>query len=180
MITRLERDMVDEVVNIFKDLPHYFNPLGIQRLEEDIKEYFAKAPLVDIAGFFVYIKDNEILGMIGYKRLIYHREYEITWLATRKDMQRKGIGRELLLYLENFLSQYKLELFTVTIPDDPVSREFYYKMGFRSTTRFLDAEEERLVYQKRFGYLGDTCQEFVADYLRKKRLKEIKKRRNNA
>lgn len=177
MIVRLEKHMVEEVVEIFKGLPHYFNPIGIKTLEEDLKAYFTKNPLAEEAGFFVYIEDNNILGMIGYKRLIYHREYEITWLAVKKDWQRKGIGRELFLYLENFLLQYKLEVFTVTIPDDPVPREFYYKMGFRSTTRFLDGKEERLVYQKRFGFIGDTCQEFVADYLRRKRLKEIKKRK---
>ncbi|MEW6103847.1 MAG: GNAT family N-acetyltransferase [bacterium] len=178
MIVRLKEDMVSEVIKIFEGLTHYFNPLGIQRLKNDISEYFAKPPSVELAGFFVYVNDNgEILGLIGYKRLLYHKEYEITWIATRNDCQRKGIGRELISHLEIFLSNYQLELLTATIPDRPVSREFYYKMGFRSINRFLNGEGERLVYQKRFGPLADICQEFVANYLRRKRLKEIKKKK---
>ncbi|MEW6679771.1 MAG: GNAT family N-acetyltransferase [bacterium] len=176
MIVRFKEDMVSEAIKIFEGLPHYFNPLGIQRLKDDIKEYFAKPPSPELAGFFVYVKDDEIFGMIGYKRQLYHREYEITWFAVRKDCQRRGIGRGLVSYLSNFLSQYQLELLTANIPDDPVSREFYYKMGFRSINRFLNHEGEKLVYQKRFGYIADTCQELVANYLRRKKLKELKKK----
>jgi len=177
MIVRLKEDMVFDVIKIFEGLPHYFNPLGIKKLRDDISEYFTKHPLVEQTGFFVYVKDDKVVGMIGYKRMQNPREYEITWLAVEKDIQRKGIGRKLVYFLENFLSQYKLELLTVIIPDDIVPREFYYKMGFRSINRFLDGEGERLVYQKRFGHIGEACQELIADYLRRKRLKEIKKKK---
>ncbi|HAW49850.1 TPA: hypothetical protein DCX16_02730 [bacterium] len=176
MIKKLEQGMADDVVSIFENLPHYFNPLGIARLKDDIKKYLIENPPIEKEGFFVYLEKEKPLGLIGYKRQIHHMEYEITWLAVRKDVQRRGIGRKLITHLEDFLSQYKLEKTTVVIPDDIVSREFYYKMGFKSINRFLDGEGEKLVYEKRYGVIGDTCQEYIAEYLRRKRLREIKKK----
>jgi GNAT superfamily N-acetyltransferase len=175
MIQLLDEQMVDSAIQIFVELPHFFNPLAINRLKEDIKSFIKKRPEPEEGGFYVYVEDLEVIGVIGYRRMKWQREYEITWLAVRKDRQRRGIGRSLLLFLENFLLKHSLQLIIVNIPNDQLSKNFYFQMGFRSINRFFDKDGEILVYEKRYGFIKDKCQDFVADYLRQKRLKDAKK-----
>lgn len=176
MIQPLNEQAVDSVIQIFSGLPHFFNPLAINRLKEDIKSFLKKKPEPEEGGFYVYMEDLEVIGVIGYRRMKWQREYEITWLAARADRQRRSVGRNLVTFLENLLQKHNLQLITVNIPEDQRSRNFYFQMGFRSVNRFFDKDGEMLVYEKKYGFVKDKCQELVADYLRRKKLKDIKKK----
>ncbi len=176
MIQLLDEQTVDSTIQIFAGLPHFFNPLAINRLKEDINSFIKKRPEPEEGGFYVYMEDAEIIGLIGYKRMKWQREYEITWLAARADRHRRGVGRSLVTFLENLLLRHNLQLITVNIPDDQRSRNFYFQMGFRSVNRFFSKDGEMLIYEKRYGFIKDKCQDLVADYLRRKKLKDVKKR----
>jgi ribosomal protein S18 acetylase RimI-like enzyme len=176
MIQVLEEQMAEDTVEIFSGLSHFFNPIAIEKVKEEIHDFLAKPPDPAVSGWFVYIEDKKPVGAIAYRRCRWQHEYEITWLAVREDHQRRGIGRDLVRFIENHLKRYDLRLITVNIPDDQRSKSFYFQMGFRSVNRFLDGESEKIVYQKKYGIVSSRCEDMVADYLRRKRLKNLKKR----
>ncbi len=176
MIQLLNDQVVDSAIKIFSELPHFFNPLAIEKLKKDIEWFIKKKSEPQEEGFYVYIEDSEVIGLIGYRRRKWQREYEITWLAAKADRQRRGVGRSLVTFIENLLMKHNLQLITVNIPDDQRSKNFYFQMGFRSVNRFFDKDGEMLVYEKRYGFIKDICQDLVADYLRKKKLKDLKKK----
>ena len=176
MIQLLDEQTADSAIQIFSGLPHFFNPLAINRLKEDIKSFIKKKPDPTEESFYVYIEDLEVIGVIGYRRMKWQREYEITWLAARADRQRRSVGRNLVTFLENLLLKHNLQRIAVNIPDDLRSKNFYFQMGFRSINRFFDKDGEMLVYEKKYGLMKDKCQDLVADYLRRKKLKDIKKK----
>lgn len=68
---------------------------------------------------------NELIGIAGI--CPYFQEVEITDIAVKKDMQKKGVGRKIIEYLTE---NYQLPLLAET-DDDAVG--FYRKCGFKIT-----------------------------------------------
>ncbi|HAW49805.1 TPA: hypothetical protein DCX16_02495 [bacterium] len=145
MIAELEKEDIDQVKAIFTSFPHHFNKLGLIQLDEDLVNYIELNNYSKIC-FFVEKETNQVLGVIGYKRRINPYEFEITWLAVRRDVQKKGIGKKLFLHLEERVKSIGCETLIVNVPDDIASISFYEKMGFIESGEL--SSDNKLVYKK--------------------------------
>lgn len=90
-------------------------------------------------GYFTFVatQDNEVVGMIG-TRLIHYYEgngvtVQISIVVVKEDFQGKGIGNELLGFIENWAKEKganSLYLTSGIKPERIKAHEFYKKNGF--------------------------------------------------
>jgi ribosomal protein S18 acetylase RimI-like enzyme len=138
-IKELERKDIPRIIEIFYSLSEDFNPLGISRLVEELENFFL-SPNKPMQNYFVYYWDTEPVGLIGYKRLC-PGSVEITWLAVKREFQRRGIGKRLVEYTENYVkSVLKDEILVVNTMK---AGGFYEKCGFEPIN------EEKMSYRKK-------------------------------
>ena len=101
-----------------------------------------------------YVRDVETMPMwvaydgkrpIGFVSLCLHNEYtgEIHVMAIHPDFHRQGIGRKLVVAVEDCLRNRKYEFLTVKTvspsrsnPEYERTRQFYFSMGFRPVEEF--------------------------------------------
>jgi ribosomal protein S18 acetylase RimI-like enzyme len=161
MITGIREEEIEQVVGIFAQYPHHFNSMGLTELRRELEEFVAEPQSAEKKGFFVEREGPQVIGMVGY-RMKPPMEYEITWLAVRKDWQRRGVGRRLLEYLERHLKNFRCEWMVVEVPNDPDSMNFYSAMGFSESDEL--SSDGKLIYKKsllslkptfKAGVLGD-------------------------
>lgn len=120
------RDDIAECLSIMKELPDYFNEKGLKLFQEDC-----------IEDKLVIIKpEDEIIGFAALKKK-YLQVYEISWMAVKKEFQRKGIGTRLISECERISKEAGKKVLMVktlaeTIDYKPYSktRAFYEKNGF--------------------------------------------------
>lgn len=80
--------------------------------------------------------------------------YDLYWIVVNPLLQRKGIGRGLVLWLEQELLKGAGRLLradTASKPEYAGQRRFYESMGFRETTRekdFYAPGDDKVVYEK--------------------------------
>ena len=83
-------DDVKTCLQIARNLSEWFNEAGIKAMKRDLKE----------ERTFVAV-DDEILGFITVKPLN-RKALEILWMAVKRKHQGKGIGTELLSFVEGW------------------------------------------------------------------------------
>jgi ribosomal protein S18 acetylase RimI-like enzyme len=113
---------------IVQGLPAWFGN------EEGLRE---QAQIVRTSAGIVCVEDGEIVGFLTYVRL-YPQTAEITWMAVRSDVRRRGIGTALLDELTAVLSRdgaRMLVVKTLSNREDPgpeysETRSFYLTRGF--------------------------------------------------
>lgn len=143
-IKEAKRADIPSIIEIFHSLPEDFNPLGISKLVEELENFFS-SPTKPLKNYFVYFWEGEPVGFIGYNRLC-PGTVEITWLAVKKEYQRRGIGRSLVKYLEDYVKS--------TLKDDMLvvntikAGRFYEKCGFESTSTDKMSYRKRLIKGK--------------------------------
>jgi|GEM_PF-6177181 len=146
MITELTGDDISQVKDIFYSYPHHFNKLGLIKLEDDLIEHI-KNPDFSKRCFFVEKEMHQVLGAIGYSRSLKNPyEFEVTWLAVRRDFKRKGVGKRLLLHLEERVKALSGEVLIVYVPDDISSISFYEAMGFKESGEL--SSDNKIGYKK--------------------------------
>lgn len=80
--------------------------------------------------------------------------YDLYWIVVDPELQRKGIGRRLIGWLEHGLKQKTGRLLvaeTASKPEYAGQRRFYESLGFRETARtkdFYAPGDDRVVYEK--------------------------------
>ena len=111
-------------IQIARNLSEWSNEAGIKAMERDLK------------GERTFIAvDEEILGFITVKPLN-EKALEILWMAVRRELRGKGIGTELLRFMENWAKEQNFELLVVKSSGDltykpyDVTRRFYERRGF--------------------------------------------------
>lgn len=147
MICELSPEDIEQAVGIFAQYPKDFNSLGIKKLREELEEYVEEPKSLEVKGFFVEKEGPQVIGLIGYV-MRPSNEYEITWLAVRKDWQRRGIGRKLVKYVEEKLKNFRSEWLKVEVPNDPAAMNFYSAMGFSEEVGELSGRN-RVIYRKK-------------------------------
>jgi GNAT superfamily N-acetyltransferase len=113
---------------IVRGLPAWFGS------EDGLRE---QEQLVRTSAGLVCVEDGEIVGFLTYARL-YPQTVEITWMAVRSDVRRRGIGAALLDELTPVLSEdgaTMLVVKTLSDREDPgpayaETRSFYLAQGF--------------------------------------------------
>lgn len=146
MIREITKDDIWQIKAIFSSYPHHFNKLGLIKLEDDMLECINN-PDFSKRCFFVESESNQVLGAISYSRSLKNPyEFEITWLAVRGDLRRKGIGKRLILHLEEKVRAIGGEILIAYVPDDIGSISFYEKQGFRESGEI--SSDNKIGYKK--------------------------------
>jgi len=83
----------------------------------------------DIAHYFVYEINNEIIGYIGVR--IYDNNAEIFNFLIKDSHRSQGYGLELFNYFINYLNEYNIEKITLEVrKSNKQAMRFYLKQGF--------------------------------------------------
>jgi ribosomal protein S18 acetylase RimI-like enzyme len=149
LIRQFLREDHEAIVEIAKALhPQWFNELGLEQIEKDLQTEQGLVALEEdrAAGFLIYRID----GML--------KTVDLSWIGVRPDLHRRGIGRALVLALEERLAGQgfrSLEVSTVaqTIDYEPYARtrNFYYGVGFadvRIDQGWFSSGDDRLLLRK--------------------------------
>ena len=131
-ITKATKNDKKEALKIASDLKDWFNEEGLKNMKIDF----------ELNSVVVAKEDKKVLGFLCYTS--YCGKMLLMWMGIKKEKQRKGIGQQLLKWLENESKKLGFTSIEVeTLPDEDDyepykrTRSFYYKNGF-----------ERILYKK--------------------------------
>ena len=120
--TETEREVC---LRIVRNLPEWFNEAGLRAIERDLRR----------EKTFVAVEGNEVLGFVTVKSLN-EKAVEILWVAVRRELRGKGVGTELLHFVEGWARERGFELLVVKTSGDlsykpyDETRRFYERRGF--------------------------------------------------
>lgn len=83
--------------------------------------------------------------------------YDLYWIATHPEAQGRGVGRELMAYVENRVRKEKGRILILeTSSKDSYGKTvaFYRRLGYEEAARivdFYDADDDKLIFVKRLG-----------------------------
>jgi len=110
--------------------------------------------------YFIYVATTQADRVVGY--MCYGPTpatvgtFDLYWIAVSPDMQNQGVGKQLLLYVENLvLEQEGRMLIIETSSQERYSstQKFYERNGYAIEARiahFYRLGDDRLIYVKRF------------------------------
>ena len=145
----------ESVVEIAKALyPRWFNEVGLQQIARDLQTEQG----------LVALEEERVVGFLIYRTDKNNKIAELSWIAVRPELHRKGIGRALVNALEEILQRedfQALEVSTVaqTIEYEPYARtrDFYHAVGFsdvRIDKGWFQSRDDRLLLRKRLSTTG--------------------------
>ncbi|NJE47482.1 N-acetyltransferase [Thermococcus sp. GR7] len=114
-----------DCLQIAKGLPEWFNEAGLKAMERDLQRETT----------FVAVEKDQVLGFITVKPLN-EKALEILWMAVKREKREKGIGSELLAFIEGWALEKGFEVLVVKTSGDlfhkpyDETRKFYEKRGF--------------------------------------------------
>ncbi len=121
-----------EAMKIATDLKDWFNKEGLKNMKIDF----------ELNNLVVAKEDGKVSGFLCYSS--FSGKMLLMWMGVAKEAQRKGVGQELLKWLEDEGRKFGFHAIEVeTLPDEDSyepyqrTRAFYYKNGF-----------ERVLYKK--------------------------------
>ncbi len=133
-------------LEIARSLPEWFNDAGLKAMERDLKWETT----------FIAVEKDQVLGFITVKP-INDKALEILWMAVRREFRRRGIGTELLRFLEMWAVERGFEVLVVKTSGDlsykpyDETRRFYERRGFVRVALidpYPEWGEEALIYVK--------------------------------
>jgi ribosomal protein S18 acetylase RimI-like enzyme len=123
-------------------------------LEEMISDYFNNPETQD--NWFTYIENNKPIA-IGYcvPEKLTEGTYNVLAIGVAKDFQRKGIARQMMNYIEDFLKNSDGRIIIVETSTDEAqigARNFYENIGYINMATIKDFwkdGEDKIVFWKR-------------------------------
>ena len=143
--TETEREVC---LRIVRNLPEWFNEAGLRAIERDLRR----------EKTFV-VEGNEVLGFVTVKSLN-RKALEILWMAVKRELRGKGVGTELLHFVEEWARKRDFELLVVKTSGDlsykpyDETRRFYERRGFVRIVLvdpYPEWGEPALIYSKCLG-----------------------------
>ncbi len=132
-----------------------FRPIEVQALREVLDDYHATNRADGHRS--VTFKDNgRILGFAYYApAAMTERAWHLWWIVVRKDEQARGVGTQLLRYVEDDIrEQYRgrvIFIETGSLPHYELTRRFYVKNGYEQHAVLKDfyaAGDSMVVFRK--------------------------------
>ncbi|WP_297062551.1 GNAT family N-acetyltransferase [Thermococcus sp.] len=132
-------------LEIAKALPEWFNEAGLKAMEHDLKSETT----------FIAVENGRVLGFITVKHLN-EKALEILWMVVRRELRGKGIGTEMLRFVER-LAKANFEVLVVKTSGDlsykpyDETRRFYERRGFVRVALidpYPEWGEEAIIYVK--------------------------------
>ena len=133
-------------LEIAKALPEWFNEAGLKAMERDLKS--------ETTFIAVDEESHEILGFTTVKPPG-EKALEILWMAVRRELRGKGIGTEMLRFVERWAVIRGFEVLVVKTSGDlsckpyDETRRFYERRGFVRVALidpYPEWGEEALIY----------------------------------
>jgi ribosomal protein S18 acetylase RimI-like enzyme len=128
--------------------PGWFNELGLEEIARDLQNEQG----------LVAVDNGKIVGFVIHRKREDGVSAELSWIAVRPELHRKGIGRSLVNALVDDLTQQgfrTLEVSTVapTVEYEPYARtrSFYHDVGFSDVQidkNFFPSGDDRLLLRK--------------------------------
>jgi ribosomal protein S18 acetylase RimI-like enzyme len=152
IIRELSTEDIRQVLSIVHSLPS-ISP-HTDALSYQFQKYFEDPRL---QSYIVCEENKQVVGFAGWSKAAGEGAYLLEWIAVSKNMQRKGVGRELLGYVEDVIRPEGARLLIVeTFADDPLfagAEEFYMKNGFAREAiikNYYSEGKDKAIYVKRF------------------------------
>ena len=133
-------------LDIARALPEWFNDAGLKAMERDLKSETT----------FIAVENGRVLGFITVKP-IDKKALEILWMAVKREFRGKGIGTEMLRFVERWAEERNFEILVVKTSGDlsyepyDETRRFYERRGFVRVALidpYPEWDEEALIYAK--------------------------------
>jgi GNAT superfamily N-acetyltransferase len=132
-----------------------FTPAEVDVAEELIDAYLDTP---DQKDYDVVVSENAGGGVAGYMTWgptpVAENAYDIYWMAVSPREQGRGLGKELVAWLEDkvrALGGRMIIIETASQPKYHPTREFYLRLGYREVARipdFYKPGDDRIIYTK--------------------------------
>jgi ribosomal protein S18 acetylase RimI-like enzyme len=134
-----------------------FKPLEVQALQEVLDDYHATDQQLGHCCVS-YEKNEQVLGFAYYAPAgMTDRAWYLYWIVVSKDLQARGIGSELLRFVEDDIRERHkgrvLFIETGSLPHYEKTRRFYLKNGYEQHALLKDyyaAGDSMVVFRKAF------------------------------
>lgn len=136
-IIKLNKSHIGQLADIDYECEH---PVDIQRnlSKSEMKKYIIKRFNKKRELFFGYKETNKLVGYItlipyfpGYKHC------EVYWLAVKKKFQKRGIGKELMKFIEKYAKKNRFrKVCLYTGEEMKEAQKFYEKIGYKFVNKF--------------------------------------------
>jgi GNAT superfamily N-acetyltransferase len=133
-----------------------FRPLEVQALREVLDDYHAQNH-ADGHRSVSYHAEGRLLGFAYYAPAeMTDRAWHLWWIVVRKDQQARGVGTQLLRFVEEDICRQRgrvLFIETGSLPHYELTRRFYVKNGYEQHATLKDfyaAGDSMVVFRKAF------------------------------
>jgi len=132
-----------------------FKPYEVDVLEEVLDEYHAGNVGPDHVAI-VCEREGRIVGYAYYAPdVMTDRSWYLYWIAVARDIQARGIGSEIVRYMEDDVRKRRGRLMfieTSSLPHSELTRKFYLKVGYEIVARlpdFYSDGDDMVIFRKR-------------------------------
>lgn len=146
-----------KVIKTLAEETGVFKPIELTALEE-VLHGFLKKPWGDGYHCYTSERDGQIIGFSCHgPNTMTDRTWDLYWIAVATSRQARGIGSELLRFVEEDIRRQKGRLImieTSSLPSYDPTRRFYLKHGYEQAALVHDfyADGDSLVmFRKRLG-----------------------------
>jgi ribosomal protein S18 acetylase RimI-like enzyme len=134
-----------------------FKPMEIEALREVLDDYHADAHSFGHRSV-TFEREGEVIGFAYYApAAMTDRAWHLYWIAVNKQTQARGVGSELLRYVEEDIRRGRgriLLIETSSLPHYEPTRRFYLKHGYEQVCvqpDYYADGDDMVVFRKRFG-----------------------------
>ncbi len=150
------RNVIKEDVQGLKEVLDSSELFPSQYLDDMISDYLNNAESEEI--WFTGVSDGNIIGL-GYCRPEKFTDgtYNLLAIAVRKEFQGKGIGRDMMGFIEQQLREKSKRILIVETSSDPqykLTKEFYEKRDYRQEATIQDfwkEGEDKVIFWKKLN-----------------------------
>ena len=150
------RNIIKEDINGLKDVLNSIELFPSEILDEMVADYFNNPESEDI--WFTKIENNEPIS-IGYcaPEKLTNGTFNLYAIGVKSDIQGKGIGSEMMSFIENKLKQKGKRILIVdTSGTDTfkLTRKFYENLGYKKEAvirDFWDNGDDKIIYWKKLN-----------------------------
>ncbi len=157
MVRPMKREDRERVLDIVQ-ATEMFTPDEIFFAREQVDIYLEQPHQRD---YFLVVSEDAKDGLVGYMSYgptpLTQGTYNLYWMAVAPRAQGRGLGRELVVWLEKRVAEAGGRLILIETSSQPKygkTREFYLGLGYKEASRipdFYKVGDGRITYVKYFG-----------------------------
>jgi ribosomal protein S18 acetylase RimI-like enzyme len=144
-----------QVISILNSTPE-FNPMDLATAIEVIEDYLQDP---EHSGYHTLVAeiDSKIAGYVCYgHNNMTESTWDIYWIAVSRNIQGKGVGRQLMAAAENNIQSAGGKLIILETSSTPIydkTNRFYISLNYVQDCRikdFYSPGDDQIIYEKRF------------------------------